>query len=70
MPAIRAMSPHSSRPILSFISRFLLELQEANQMVVRLDPDDPLHSSRNPYDSTPSFVSWKFYLRGSFGRVR
>ncbi len=39
------------------ISHFLLALQKANQMVVRLDPDDPLHSSRNPYDSTPSFVS-------------
>ncbi|KAI0695345.1 hypothetical protein C8T65DRAFT_833181 [Cerioporus squamosus] len=38
------------------ISRFLLELQEVDQMVVRLDSDDPLHSSRNPYD-TPSFVS-------------
>ncbi|KAI0688120.1 hypothetical protein C8T65DRAFT_675149, partial [Cerioporus squamosus] len=39
------------------ISRFLLELQEANQMVVfGLDPDDPLHSSRDPYD-TPSFIS-------------
>ncbi len=35
------------------ISRFLLELQEANQVVVRLDPGDPLHSSRHPYDSTP-----------------
>ncbi|TFK82858.1 hypothetical protein K466DRAFT_590208 [Polyporus arcularius HHB13444] len=39
------------------ISHFLLALQKANQMVVRLDPDDPLHSSRNPYDSMPSFVS-------------
>ncbi|TFK82985.1 hypothetical protein K466DRAFT_666166 [Polyporus arcularius HHB13444] len=39
------------------ISRFLLELQEANQMVVRLDSDDPLHSSRGLYDSTPSFIS-------------
>ncbi|TFK83881.1 hypothetical protein K466DRAFT_602495 [Polyporus arcularius HHB13444] len=39
-------------------SRFLLALQEANQTVVRLDPDDPLHSSRNPWDSgTPSFIS-------------
>ncbi|KAI0714212.1 hypothetical protein C8T65DRAFT_726765, partial [Cerioporus squamosus] len=38
------------------ISRFLLELQEANQVVVRLDPDDPLHSSRNAYDSS-SFIS-------------
>ncbi|KAI0719763.1 hypothetical protein C8T65DRAFT_736329 [Cerioporus squamosus] len=39
------------------ISRFLLALQEASQMTVRLDRDDPLHSSRNPWDSTPSFIS-------------
>ncbi len=26
-------------------------------MVVRLDPDDPLHSSRDLYDSTTSFIS-------------
>ncbi|TFK79452.1 hypothetical protein K466DRAFT_505528, partial [Polyporus arcularius HHB13444] len=39
------------------ISRFLLELQEANHTVVKLDADDPLHSSRNPWDSTPSFIS-------------
>ncbi len=39
------------------ISRFLLELQEASQMVVRLCPDDPLHSARDPFDSTPSFIS-------------
>ncbi len=39
------------------VSRFLLELQAATQTVVRLDPDDPLHSSRNPYDSTPRFIS-------------
>ncbi|TFK92152.1 hypothetical protein K466DRAFT_595477 [Polyporus arcularius HHB13444] len=39
------------------ISRFLLELQEANQVVVRLDPGNPLHSSRHPYDSTPTFIS-------------
>ncbi|KAI0704206.1 hypothetical protein C8T65DRAFT_696620 [Cerioporus squamosus] len=39
------------------ISRFLLALQEASQAVVRLDRDDPLHSSRNPWDSTPSFIS-------------
>ncbi|KAI0714146.1 hypothetical protein C8T65DRAFT_828873 [Cerioporus squamosus] len=40
------------------ISRFLLELREAEQMVVRLDPDDPLHSSRNPYaESRPSFIA-------------
>ncbi|KAI0697835.1 hypothetical protein C8T65DRAFT_17825 [Cerioporus squamosus] len=39
------------------ISRFLLALQEANQMVVRIDSDDPRHSSRNPYDSTPTFIS-------------
>ncbi len=39
------------------VSRFLLELQEANHTVVKLDADDPLHSSRNPWDSTPSFIS-------------
>ncbi|KAI0700844.1 hypothetical protein C8T65DRAFT_789842 [Cerioporus squamosus] len=39
------------------VSRFLLELQEANQTVVRLNPDDPLHSSRDPYDETSSFIS-------------
>ncbi|TFK91440.1 hypothetical protein K466DRAFT_660053 [Polyporus arcularius HHB13444] len=38
------------------ISRFLLDLQETNQAVVRVDPDDPLHTSRDPYD-TPSFIS-------------
>ncbi len=38
------------------ISRFLLVLQEANQTVIRLDPDDPLHSSRNLSD-TPSFIA-------------
>ncbi len=39
------------------ISRFLLELQEANHTVVKLDANDPLHSSRNAWDSTPSFIS-------------
>ncbi len=39
------------------ISRFLLELQEADQTVVRLDADDPLHSSRDPYDDRPSCIS-------------
>ncbi|TFK92635.1 hypothetical protein K466DRAFT_581767 [Polyporus arcularius HHB13444] len=39
------------------ISRFLLTLQEANTMVVRLHPDDPLYSSRDLYNSTPSFIS-------------
>ncbi|TFK91438.1 hypothetical protein K466DRAFT_582816 [Polyporus arcularius HHB13444] len=38
------------------ISRFLLDLQHADQAVMRLDPDDPLHSSRDPYD-TPSFIA-------------
>ena len=38
------------------VSRFLLELQEANQTVVKLDADDPLHFSHNPYDDTPSFI--------------
>ncbi|KAI0697850.1 hypothetical protein C8T65DRAFT_832374 [Cerioporus squamosus] len=36
------------------VSRFLLDLQEANRMVVRgVDPDDPLHSSSD----APSFIS-------------
>ncbi|RPD59067.1 hypothetical protein L227DRAFT_628864 [Lentinus tigrinus ALCF2SS1-6] len=39
------------------ISHFLLELQEANQTVIRIDPDDPLRFSRDPYDYTPSFIS-------------
>ena len=39
------------------VSRFLLELQEASKTVVRLDPDDPLHSSRDPFDEAPSFIS-------------
>ncbi|RPD78585.1 hypothetical protein L226DRAFT_297615 [Lentinus tigrinus ALCF2SS1-7] len=39
------------------ISCFLLELQEADRAVVRLDPDDPLHFSKDPYDSIPSFIS-------------
>ncbi|RDX49147.1 hypothetical protein OH76DRAFT_1483363 [Lentinus brumalis] len=38
-------------------SHFLLELQEAERLIVRLDPGDPLHSSRNPWDSAPSFIS-------------
>lgn len=39
------------------ISRFLLALQDANQMVVGLDPNDLVHSSSNPFDITPSFIS-------------
>ncbi len=39
------------------ISRFLLELQQANQIAVRVDLDDPSQSCRNPWDSTPSFIS-------------
>ncbi|TFK91446.1 hypothetical protein K466DRAFT_582826 [Polyporus arcularius HHB13444] len=39
------------------ISRFLLDLQEANKATVRVDGDYPLHSSvRDPYN-TPSFIS-------------
>ena len=38
------------------ISRFLLALQEANQIDVRLDPDHPLYSSRNRYE-TVGFIS-------------
>ncbi|TFK92081.1 hypothetical protein K466DRAFT_659526 [Polyporus arcularius HHB13444] len=37
------------------ISRFLLDLQEANQAVVRID--DPQRTSRNPWDDTPSIIS-------------
>lgn len=36
--------------------RFLLDLQEANQTVVGLGPDDSSRSSRNPYD-TSSIIS-------------
>lgn len=36
-------------------SRFLLGLQEASQMVVRVDADHPLHLSNGP-DAIPSFV--------------
>lgn len=43
-------------PTAILVSQFLLDLQEANQAVVRVDPDDLLHSSRDPYD-TPSFIS-------------
>ena len=39
------------------ISRFLLELQEADRKIVRLDVNDPLYSSRGWFDSTPSFIS-------------
>ncbi|RPD64488.1 hypothetical protein L227DRAFT_330347 [Lentinus tigrinus ALCF2SS1-6] len=39
------------------MSRFLLELQEANRTIVRVGPDDQLHSSRDRYDSMPSFIS-------------
>ncbi|RDX40476.1 hypothetical protein OH76DRAFT_1423670 [Lentinus brumalis] len=39
------------------ISRFLLELQQANQIAVRVDLGDPSQSFRTPWDSTPSFIS-------------
>ncbi len=39
------------------ISRLLLELQEANHTVVKLDTDDPSHPSRNTWDSSLSFLS-------------
>ncbi|RPD59073.1 hypothetical protein L227DRAFT_550006 [Lentinus tigrinus ALCF2SS1-6] len=39
------------------VSRFLIQLQEVNHAVVPVDPDDPLHSSRDPYSDTPSFIS-------------
>ncbi|TFK85283.1 hypothetical protein K466DRAFT_495031, partial [Polyporus arcularius HHB13444] len=39
------------------VSRFLLDLQEANRAELRVDSDsDLLHSSRNPYD-TSTFIS-------------
>ncbi|RPD59008.1 hypothetical protein L226DRAFT_572380 [Lentinus tigrinus ALCF2SS1-7] len=40
------------------VSRFILELLEAGQKVVRVDPDDPLCFSGNIYDDdeTPSFI--------------
>ncbi len=38
------------------VSRFLLELQEANQADIRIDRDDLSHPSRDPYDA-PSFIS-------------
>ncbi|KAI0697836.1 hypothetical protein C8T65DRAFT_698010 [Cerioporus squamosus] len=52
----RSLGLHIHSITTIIVSRFLLDLQEASQIVVRLDPDDPLHSSRNPYD-TPSFIS-------------
>ncbi|KAI0697858.1 hypothetical protein C8T65DRAFT_18470 [Cerioporus squamosus] len=39
------------------ISRFLLDLQEANQAVVRVDSDNSSHSPSNPWNDTPSFIS-------------
>ncbi|TFK87792.1 hypothetical protein K466DRAFT_586068 [Polyporus arcularius HHB13444] len=39
------------------ISRFLLELQQANQVAVRVDLDDSSQALRDPWDSTPSFIS-------------
>ncbi|RPD59049.1 hypothetical protein L227DRAFT_654427 [Lentinus tigrinus ALCF2SS1-6] len=38
------------------MSRFLLQLQEASQVTVRVDSDDPLHMSLNGSEDTPSFV--------------
>ncbi len=55
LPEPTDTGPRSLTSIL--ISRFLLELQEASQMVVGLDADDLWHSSRNPWESTPSFIS-------------
>lgn len=51
---MRRVPSHSLTAIL--VSRFLIDLQEANHAVVRVDADDPLHSSRDPYD-VPSFIS-------------
>ena len=38
------------------VSRFLLQIQEAGQEVVRVDSDDPLHISMDERDDTPSFI--------------
>ncbi|TFK83873.1 hypothetical protein K466DRAFT_602488 [Polyporus arcularius HHB13444] len=52
-----SLLPQFTGPITAVLmSRFLLELQEVNDVVVRVDLDDPLHSSRNPYDR-PSFIA-------------
>ncbi len=56
-PLTAALHLSFRRLTATLISRFLLTLQEANQMVVRLHPDDPLYSSRDLYNSTPSFIS-------------
>ena len=39
------------------MSHFMLELQEANLVTVRVNSDDPLHFSRS---STPSFIQSQF----------
>ena len=54
-PSLPTPVPFSITAIL--ISRFLLELQEASQAIVRVDSDDPLHLSRDLVDRTPSFIS-------------
>ncbi|RPD73345.1 hypothetical protein L226DRAFT_614240 [Lentinus tigrinus ALCF2SS1-7] len=38
------------------VSRFLLQLQEASLVTVRVDSDDPLHMSLNGSEDMPSFV--------------
>ena len=42
------------------VSRFLLELQEADRAVVRLDCDDPLHTSRSLWDDSLRFTISSF----------
>ena len=56
--------PHAVRNSITaiLVSRFLLELQEVSQTVLRADCDDPLHLSVALYDDKPSFV-------GSLGAV-
>ena len=39
------------------VSRFMLELQEANLVTIRVNSNDPLHFSRS---STPSFIQSQF----------
>ena len=54
---MHSLTPHKYSITAILVSRFLLALQEADRTVVRLDPDDSLHTSRDPYNGTPSFIS-------------
>ena len=57
MPAPSPPTPVPFSITAILISRFLLELQEASQDIVRVDSDDPLHLSRDLVERTPSFIS-------------